>query len=180
MGSGKHKTIAAAVCEHLADTYLWNDEADGDIGLRDPNKPAPLASSSQQYWKVTVDCLNKAHDHLMNGIKKLMPILLKVKKEESHGSSSMEVESISMQIYGIHHKMINVNLCLAKHHLQNYFSSNLIHSLRTSARMLSDASAILAPLNIFEFHHAPGRKKWYGKNIFSKKWYYLHHYFQPG
>ncbi|KAL7536691.1 hypothetical protein ACHAXR_007343 [Thalassiosira sp. AJA248-18] len=143
-GGGRHDTIGAAVCEHLADTYLWND---GDVGVRDASKPVPCASSSQPYPKVTVDCLNKAHDHLMNGIKKLAPLLLKAKRDKS---PIMEIEAISTQLYGIHHKIVNVNLRLADHHYQSYYSSNLIQSLRTAARMLSDATSLLEPLNIFE------------------------------
>lgn len=145
MDGGRHETIYAAVCEHLADTYLWNDEADGDVGIRDANKPEPLASSSQPYRKVTVDCLNKAQDHLTNGIKKLSQLLSKAKEE----NSAVEVEALSMQLYGIHHKLINVCLRLVDHHLQNYFSSNVVHSLRTAARMLSDAVWLLLPLDVF-------------------------------
>jgi len=153
MGGGKHETIAAAVSEHLADTYLWSDGADGDVIVsgsttRDASKPTPWAASSQPYQNVTVDCLNKAHDHLTNGIKKMTPLLAKAKRDES----SMEIEAVSMQLYGIHHKMINVCLRLAEHHLQNYFSSNLIHSLRTAARTLSDAASLLRPLRAFDFH----------------------------
>jgi len=148
-GNGKgrrHETIGAAVCEHLADTYLWNDETDGDVAVRDSTKPAPCASSSQPYAKVTVDCLNKAHDHLSNGMKKLTPLLEKAKRDKE--SPVIEVEALSTQLYGILHKMVNVNLRLADHHLQNYFSSNLIQSLRTAARMLKDATSLLEPLDM--------------------------------
>ena len=147
MDGGKHETIGAAVYEHLADTYLWNDEADGDTGCRDPNKPAPLASLSQPYGKVTVDCLNKAHDHLTKAIHVLNPLLLKAKEDDS----PIELEAISMQLYGMHHKLVNVCLRLADSHLQSYFSSNLVQSLRTAGRMLSDATFLLAPLNLIGF-----------------------------
>eukprot|EP00956_Cyclotella_meneghiniana_P045998 scaffold394798_cov116-Cyclotella_meneghiniana.AAC.1 len=147
MDGGRHETIGAAVYEHLADTYLWNDEADGEIGLRDPNKPAPLASLSHPYGKVTVDCLNKAQDHLTKAIGVLSPLLLKAKEDKS----PIELEAISLQLYGIHHKLINVCLRLADSHLQSYFSSNLIQSLRTAARMLSDATDLLTTLNLLGF-----------------------------
>ncbi len=154
---GRHETIGAAVCEHLADTYLWNNneqEVDGDfVGVtrRDSEKssdntPAPCASSSQPYRHVTVNSLDKAHDHLMNGIKKLTPLLVKAKQKQKHdkkNGSSMEIEAISTQLYGIHHKIVNVCLRLADHHLKNYFSSNLIRSLRTAAWTLSDATSLL-------------------------------------
>ena len=143
MEGSRHETIGAAVCEHLADTYLWNDEADGEVNERDSSKPTPCASSSQPYKNVTVDCLDKAHDHLMHGIKKLSPLLMKARKE----NASLEIEALSTQLYGIHRKIINVNLRLADHHLQKYFSSNLIQSLRTAGRMLSDAAALLKVLN---------------------------------
>ncbi|KAL9187461.1 hypothetical protein ACHAXT_001564 [Thalassiosira profunda] len=147
LGGGRHETIAAAVCEHLADTYLWNDEAEGEVEARDPSKPTPCASSSQPYRSVTVDCLDKAHDHLINGIKKLAPLLAKATEDDA----PIEIEAISTQLYGIHHKIVNVNLRLADHHLQSYFSSNLIQSLRTAARMLSDATSLLEPLGMFDW-----------------------------
>lgn len=148
---GRHGTISAAVCEHLADTYLGS-RADDDLAgaaMRDPEKggacPAPTASSSQPYRNVTVDCLDKAHDHLANGVKKLMPLLAEArqKQRKDECSSSMEVEAISTQLYGIYHKVINVCLRLADQHLKNYFSSNLIRSLRTAARTLSVATSLL-------------------------------------
>lgn len=147
MDGGKHETIGAAVCEHLADTYLWNDEADGEIGLRDPHKPAPLASLSHPYGKVTVDCLNKAQDHLTKAIGVLSPLLVKAKEDKS----SIELEAFSLQLFGIHHKLINVCLRLADNHLQSYFSSNLIQSLRTASRMLSDAADLLITLDLLGF-----------------------------
>lgn len=148
---GRHETINAAVCEHLADTYLWSDgemldrdkkdsKVDGDSSTA--AAPSPCASSSQPYRYITVDCLDKAHDHLVNGIKKLTPLLLKANRDEA----SMEVEAISTQLYGIYHKLINVNLRLADHHLKNYFSSNLIQSLRMAARTLADATKLLVSL----------------------------------
>ncbi|KAL7456682.1 hypothetical protein ACHAWC_008163 [Mediolabrus comicus] len=162
MDGGHHETIAAAVCEHLADTFLWSDEAEGDVGPRDSSKPAPWASSSQPYRKVTPDCLNKAHDHLMSGIKKLTPLLTKAREKES----PIEIEALSTQLYGIHHKMINVCLKLADIHLQNYFSSNLLQSLRMAARMLRDATSLVEPLGIFDFSQdSNDDSRLYGKSI---------------
>ena len=173
MDGGKHETIGAAVYEHLADTYLWNDEADGDAGYRDPNKPAPLASLSQPYGKVTVDCLNKAHDHLTKAIGVLNPLLAKAKEEDS----PIELEAISMQLYGMHHKLVNVCLRLADNHLQSYFSSNLIQSLRTAGRCLSDATFLLAPLNLLGFDKSEDAS--YTKSILlqhSWLWEYCGHF----
>lgn len=162
MDGGHHETISAAVCEHLADTFLWSDEAEGDIGPRDSSKPAPWASSSQPYRKVTPDCLNKAHDHLMNGIKKLTPLLAKAKERDS----PIEIEALSTQLYGIHHKLINVCLKLADIHLQNYFSSNLLQSLRMAARMLRDATTLVEPRDIFDFNKdATDNSPLYGRSI---------------
>lgn len=162
MDGGHHATIAAAVCEHLADTFLWSDAAEGDVGSRDSSKPAPWASSSQPYRKVTPDCLNKAHDHLMNGIKKLTPLLTKAREKES----PIEIEALSTQLYGIHHKLINVCLKLADIHLQNYFSSNLLQSLRMAARMLRDATSLVEPLDIFDFSKdATDNSRLYGRSI---------------
>jgi len=162
LDGGHHETIAAAVCEHLADTFLWSDEAEGDVGPRDSSKPAPWASSSQPYRKVTPDCLNKAHDHLMNGIKKLTPPLTKARAK----NSPIEIEALSTQLYGIHHKLINVCLKLADIHLQNYFSSNLLQSLRMAARMLRDATTLVEPRDIFDFSKdATDNSRLYGRSI---------------
>ena len=160
MDGGRHETIAAAVCEHLADTFLWSDEAEGDVGPRDMSKPAPWASSSQPYRKVTSDCLNKAQDHLMSGIKKLAPLLAKAREKQS----PMEIEAVSAQLYGIHHKLINVCLKLADIHLQNYFSSNLLQSLRMAARMLRDATLLVEP-DLFNFSAETDNSRLFGRSI---------------
>eukprot|EP00804_Cyclotella_cryptica_P026067 CCRYP_013932-RB/>CCRYP_013932-RB protein AED:0.04 eAED:0.04 QI:719/1/1/1/0.33/0/4/1568/1246 len=166
MDGGRHETIGAAVYEHLADTYLWNDEADGDVGTRDPKKPAPIASSFQPYRRVTVDCLNKAHDHLTKAIALLGPLLAKAKDD----NSPIELEAISMQMYGMHHKIVNVCLRLADNHLQNYFSSNLVHSLRTAARMLSDATYLLVPLHMFEADRPDGANSYIRSILLQYSW----------
>ncbi|KAL3787104.1 hypothetical protein ACHAWO_013288 [Cyclotella atomus] len=174
MDGGKHETIGAAVYEHLADTYLWSDEADGEAGTRDPRKPAPLASSSQPYGKVSVDCLNKAQNHLTKAISVLNPLLAKAKGD----NSTIDLEAISLQIYGMHHKLINVCLRLADNHLQSYFSSNLVQSLRTAARMLSDASFLLRPLDLLGFDKSDEAKS-YTESIliqYSWLWEYCGHF----
>ena len=65
--------------------------------------------------------------------------------------SLMEVEAIFTHLYSIHHKIVNVCLHLVDYPLMNYLLSNLIQSLRTSARMLLDVTSLLGPLNIFQF-----------------------------
>ena len=146
----RHDTIGAAVCEHLADTFLWNNsnvddhydnESDQRVAAPGNNSisPAPYASCQVKYAKVPVDSLNKAHDHLICGVKKLMPLLNKARKDKS----LIEIEAISTQLYGLHYKLSNVNLRLADRHLQNYFASNLIQSLRTSARVLAETIPLL-------------------------------------
>ena len=143
----RHDTIGAAVCEHLADTFLWNHN-DVDVHSESDQRavdssssksPEPYASCQIRYGRVTVDSLNKAHDHLMSGVKKLTPLLSKARQDKS----LIEIEAISTQLYGLHHKLINVNLRLSDRHLQNYFASNLIQSLRTSARILSETIPLL-------------------------------------
>jgi len=100
----------------------------------------------------------------MNGIQQLTTPLLKAKKDKS----SMEVEALSTQLYGIHHKIVNVCLRLADHHVKNYFSSNLIQSLRTAARMLSDATSLLQSLDI------TSEKIYSGFNLYARS--ILHQY----
>ncbi|KAL7480374.1 hypothetical protein ACHAW6_006072 [Cyclotella cf. meneghiniana] len=174
MDGGRHETIGAAVYEHLADTYLWSDEADGDAGTRDPKKPAPIASSFQPYRRVTVDCLNKAHGHLTKAIALLGPLLAKAQED----NAPIELEAISMQLYGMHHKLVNVCLRLADNHLQNYFSSNLVHSLRMAARMLSDATSLLVSSNMFKVDR-PDESNAFIKSIllqYSWLWEYCGHF----
>jgi hypothetical protein len=75
----------------------------------------------------------------MSGVKKLSPLVSKAWQDKS----LIEIEAISTQLYGLHHKLINVNLRLANQHLQNYFASNLIQLLHTSARILSETIPLL-------------------------------------
>ncbi len=178
-GGRRHDTIGAAVCEHLADTYLWSTDETGVENEKDTKgsssgkSPLPCASSSQPYRKVTVDCLKKAHDHLMNGVNKITPLLVKARQDQS----PIEIEALSTQLYGIYHKVVNVNLRLADRHLQNYFSSNLIQNLRLASRILSQALSLLDEFSHPQKHH--NDQKVYVKSIilqYSWMWEYCGHY----
>ena len=148
MDGGRHETISAAVCEHLADSYLWRT-ADEDMNQPQVNNPTgtiqTYASSKQPYRNVNVDCLNKALDHLNNAIVMLLPLLVKAKEE----NSLLEIEALTAQLYGIHHKIINVCLRLADHHLRSYSSSNLIGCIRTAGKTLADAASLLRTMSAF-------------------------------
>lgn len=148
MDGGRHETISAAVCEHLADSYLWRT-TDEDMTHQPQASNATgiqtYASSKQPYRNVNVDCLNKAQDHLNNALAFLMPLLSKAKED----NSPLEIEALTAQLYGIHHKIINVCLRLADHHLGSYSSSNLIGTLRTAAKTLADAASLLGTMSAF-------------------------------
>jgi hypothetical protein len=169
MDGSVHETLCAAVSENLADTFLCGtDEEENEH--KDSDKPATI--SSPPYAHVTVDALGKAQDHLKLGIKKLMPLLERTKQkataskerrnrrkksvkvlDENCSSSSdeedpektnlLELQSISFQLFSLHHKLINVSLRLAEHHLNNYWSSSAMQALRTAARTIADAIALL-------------------------------------
>ena len=63
--------------------------------------------------------------------------------DESSQHVSYELQSISMQLFGLLHKSINVSLRLAEYHLQNYFSSSAMLELRFAARRISDGITLL-------------------------------------
>ena len=60
--------------------------------------------------------------------------------------SSPEIEALSIQLYGLLHKKVNVSLRLAEHHLRDYRSSSAMQELRAAARNISDIVALLRPL----------------------------------
>lgn len=170
MDGSVHETLCAAVSENLADTFLCSaDEEETDLITADKHATV----SSPPYANITQDALGKAQDHLKLGIKKLLPLLARTKqqirdskerrrkqkeiikvsdenssssddeKEERGEETSLELQSISLQLFSLHHKLINVSLRLAEHHLSNYWSSSAMQALRTAARTIADAIALL-------------------------------------
>ena len=126
-------------------------------------QPPSNESTQQQqpYAKLSVDALNKAHDHLVHGIKTLKPVLEKYVEEPKRrchrkrgraGSTSSDSSSdedqepptaILMQLFGLNYKAINVSLRLAEHHLRNYYSSSAMQALRNAARRMADSASLL-------------------------------------
>ena len=190
MDGSRHESLAAGVRESLADTFLRGDEdSSTTIVPKDPNSPnhdhttaapAPatsVSSSQHPYATLTVDALNKAHDHLSLAIKCLFPHLeakaasLTEKPDEAppfrvssiDGNSSddsdedcenspdsnndLEVIASATQLFGLHEKIINVSLRLAEIHLRNYYSSSAMQTLRTAARRIADSLVILSVLS---------------------------------
>jgi tetratricopeptide (TPR) repeat protein len=173
-GGNAHETLCATICEHLADTFLSEDNHIEEDSI------AKTTLSSPPYARVMADALGKAQDHLKAGIKKLRPLweqtqhklrkrqqkkrrkkVVKVQDENSSSSSdddeedndgvtSPELDAITLQLFGIHHKLINVSLRLVEHFLHNYYSSSAMQNLRTSARAITDAIplASTAPLRL--------------------------------
>jgi hypothetical protein len=140
------------------------------------HSPSAQQQSSQQtqqqpYAKISVDALNKAHDHLVHGIKTLWPVLEKYveepipprrRKRGRAGSITAESDSSSdneesptamvMQLFGLNYKVINVSLRLAEHHLRNYYSSSAMQALRNAARRMADSASLLEYLG--------GKEEW--------------------
>ena len=119
----------------------------------------------QPYAKVTVDSLNKAHDHLVHGIKTLWPVFESNTNEPSAATSpsssrrrkrvrktggnttktsnELPPTATAMQLFGLNYKVVNVSLRLAEHHLRNYYSSSAMQALRNAARRMADSSTLL-------------------------------------
>jgi len=67
-------------------------------------------------------------------------------EESSPLPSSPEIEALSVQLYGLLHKKVNVSLRLAEHHLRDYRSSCAMQELRATARIIADIVSLLRPL----------------------------------
>jgi hypothetical protein len=72
-------------------------------------------------------------------------------EEENHDDSvtfplTPEIEALSIQLYGLMHKKVNVSLRLAEHHLRDYRSSSAMQELRSSARGIADIVSLLQPI----------------------------------
>ena len=88
MDGSTHESMAAGVRENLADTFLRGDDSgttlvptkESTTTTPEPAQSSPepatsLSSSQHPYATLTVDALNKAHDHLSLAIKTLFPCL---------------------------------------------------------------------------------------------------------
>ena len=177
MTGNAHESLAAAVRENLADTFLvvGGDDEDPDaaagIGLQTTKAAAPIApppqavSSHQPYANTSADALGKAHDHLDKGIKILKVVLDEhLRRLESKGAgesqkivdssvetcesesdddddsvsiSSEDIDPVVTQLFGLHHKLIDVSLRLAEIHLKNYYSSSAMQNLRSAAQQIA-------------------------------------------
>ena len=169
MDGGQHATLRSSVSENLADTFLSVDDETSEKNQRDEVERLSTAASPP-YSNVSIDALNKAQDHLNYGIKQLWPIFEEARQshigkqqrrenplvidvqneglsssdeDDSEERSSIEMQSMALQLFGLHHKLINVALRLAEHHLKNYWSSCAMQSLRSAARKIADAISLV-------------------------------------
>jgi len=170
MDGGAHETLCASVEEHLADTFL-SEDGDGPhpsesfpamaaaqqpyacVSVDSLNKAQDhLTSGIRVLWAL----LNRTEEQEKNFREQAgSPRRREVVRVHSEDSSSddesdgpdervsYELQSISMQLFGLLHKSINVSLRLAEHHLQNYFSSSAMRELRSAARRIADAITLL-------------------------------------
>lgn len=186
-----HESLVAAIRENLADTFLGMEEGEAALPERpektQPSNPPSVpesvtsASSQQPYGAITVDALNKAHDHLAQSIKILWPVLEenvpRVEKsarkahkgaksprvrvvsiegnssdsddsfdegkestvDPSNSPPSLQVDAVTTQLFGLHHKLVNVSLRLAEIHLRNYYSASAMQALRNASRRIADS-----------------------------------------
>lgn len=58
---------------------------------------------------------------------------------EGHESHSIQIDALATQLFGIHHKMVNVSLRLVEVYLRNYHSSSAMQALRLAARKLASS-----------------------------------------
>jgi len=154
--------------QRIYEKNLPNHSSTSNTNIKSPSKPAPTTSPFQPYKSVSADRLTKAQDHLMQGVRELRVLLEKAYKKGGYSffksgcdfgdteyisminfsKGNIEIEALSLQLYGLHHKLINISLRLAEQHLQNYFSSSAMQALRSAGRRIADAANILRPLGL--------------------------------
>jgi hypothetical protein len=95
---------------------------------------------------------------------------------EDDGDNDLEVIATATQLFGLHEKIVNVSLRLAKIHLRNYYSSNAMQALRAAARRIADSLYIL---NILSSTADPTDKErynqdWLGHDQLQYIWLWEH------
>jgi hypothetical protein len=146
--------------------------------------PQPTTQQQQQpYAKISVDALNKAHDHLVHGIKTLWPVLQhhlepapsSRRRKRGRVGTTPETEeeppstAMVLQLFGLNYKVVNVSLRLAEHHLRNYYSSSAMQALRNAARRMADSVSLL------EYNNVPTKKdEWMQRLQLQYTWLWEH------
>lgn len=96
-------------------------------------------------------------------------------------SCQIQSEAMAAQLYSLHDTLINVSLRLAEYHLESYFSSSLMQTLRTTARRMAHASCLFEPFersldNMVEKHLLLARRRHALQLQYTRLWELCGHF----
>lgn len=91
-----------------------------------------------------------------------------------------DIEALSIQLYGLMHKKVNVSLRLAEHHLRDYRSSSAMQELRSAARGITEIVSLLQPIGyLTEEYDTEGKPSQFLQSVryqYAWLWEYCGHF----